>query len=88
MAASEEILGALHDAVTRALLSKVESGEATAAEYAAAIKLLKDNNITCMPQDDNVLGELEDKLKQRSAKRTKINQADIDAAMAQMEFLN
>lgn len=88
MAASESSLGSLHDAVAKMLLAKIESGEASAAELAVATKFLKDNNITCIPQDDNVLGELEEKLKQRSQRRTKVTQSDIDAAMQQMEFLN
>lgn len=87
MAANETTLGALHAAVTQHLLAKIEAGEATASELAVAVKLLKDNNITCLPQDDNVLGELEQKLQARKSKRTTVSQADIDAAMAQMEFL-
>lgn len=88
MAANENKLGVLHEAVASALLLKIESGEASASDLAVATKFLKDNNITCLPQEDNVLGELEEKLKQRNARRTQITQADIDAAAAQMEFLN
>lgn len=36
----------LHEKTVRALLARIESGEATAAEMAVAVKLLKDNNIT------------------------------------------
>lgn len=42
---TEELLGELHLAVTKDLLAKVKSGEATAADLNAAIKLLKDNKI-------------------------------------------
>lgn len=43
--ATEDLLGELHLAVTKDLLAKVNSGEATAADLNAAIKLLKDNKI-------------------------------------------
>lgn len=43
--ASEEILGSLHDAVAKDLLTRVLSGEATPAELNAAIKFLQNNSI-------------------------------------------
>jgi hypothetical protein len=58
MAASEELLGLLHDAVASKLLAKVQSGEASPAEMSAAIKFLKDNGIEAIPTPSNHLGQL------------------------------
>ena len=87
MAANEGSMGMLHDLLARQLIAKIESGEASASELAVAAKFLKDNNITCLPTEDNAIGELEEKLKQRRNKRTSLTQADLEAAMAQTEFL-
>lgn len=62
MAASEELLGRLHDAVASDLLQKVESGEATAQELSAAIKFLKDNGIEALAVNTNPLQKLADSL--------------------------
>jgi len=58
MAAKEETLGLLHEAVALDLLAKVQSGEATAAELNAAIKFLKDNDIEALKTATNTLGAL------------------------------
>ena len=87
MAANEGSMGKLHDLLALQLIAKIESAEASASELAVAAKFLKDNNITCMPTEDNAIGELEEKLKQRRNKRTSLTQADLEAAMAQTEFL-
>lgn len=87
MAANENSMGMLHDLLARQLIAKIESGEATASELAVAAKFLKDNNITCMPTEDNAIGELEEKLKQRKSKRVMLTQADLDAAMSDTGFL-
>ena len=65
MPATTELLGNLHDMVTRELIRRIESGEATAADLAQAIKLLKDNGITAVPTDNNPLGRLVVSLKER-----------------------
>lgn len=65
MAATVEALGNLHELVTRELTRRIESGEATAADLAQAIKLLKDNGITAVPTDNNPLGRLVVSLKER-----------------------
>lgn len=41
----------------------------SAAIIAAATKFLKDNEITCVPAENNALGELEAKMAARRAKR-------------------
>jgi hypothetical protein len=87
MAASEGALGELHEVIARTLKDRIQSGEASASDLAVAVKFLKDNNISCMPTEDNAIGELEQKLKDRKAKRVALTQADLDAALAQTEFL-
>jgi hypothetical protein len=39
----KELMDTLHDAVTKELLMRVQSGEATASELSVAVKFLKDN---------------------------------------------
>lgn len=65
MAATSEALGNLHELVTLELTRRIESGEATAADIAQAIKLLKDNGISAVPTDNNPLGKLMGSLKDR-----------------------
>lgn len=50
----------------------------SAAIIAAATKFLKDNEITCVPSENNALGELEQKMAARRARRG--NVIDFDAA--------
>jgi hypothetical protein len=42
----KQLMDTLHDAVTKDLLMRVQSGEATASELSVAVKFLKDNEIT------------------------------------------
>lgn len=58
MAASEDLLGLLHDAVAGDLLRRVKSGEATASEMSVVVKFLKDNGIEALPTQNNKLGQL------------------------------
>lgn len=80
MAASEELLGILHNIVTEDLIRRIEGIEvkneegvvtgriaASASDIANAIKMLKDNNITCKPAADNALGALARSLAKREA---------------------
>ena len=43
---NEGLMKALHYAVARELKNRIESGEAAAADLSAAIKFLKDNEVT------------------------------------------
>lgn len=65
MTAPKELLEALHAAVGEQLLARVRSGEATASDFAQAIKFLKDNGIEAIPTGNNALGALEGALKDR-----------------------
>jgi hypothetical protein len=58
MAANEELLGRLHEAVAADLLRRVQSGEATASEMSVVVKFLKDNGIEALATDNNSLGKL------------------------------
>ena len=44
-----QLLERLHDLLTTSLIEKIESGEATAADFGVARQLLKDNNINAIP---------------------------------------
>lgn len=62
MTASIDLLARLHEQVTIKLLERIESGEATAAEFAQAIKLLKDNGIEALATGENALSRLQDSI--------------------------
>lgn len=44
--ANEDLLNGLHQMVAQALIKRIASGEATVQELNAAIKFLKDNDVT------------------------------------------
>jgi hypothetical protein len=58
MTASTELMAMLHAEVANGLLERIKSGEATAAEYQAAIKFLKDNGIEALPSEGSPLHSL------------------------------
>ena len=67
-------LNALHRLVTDSLIKRItedikDSIPTDAATLGAAIKLLKDNNVTADPADADDLSTLRDKLKEQSASR-------------------
>lgn len=82
--ASEGELGALHGVVARYLAEKIASGEASASDVSNAIKLLKDNNITCDANEANDLGKLQQALDNKSP--LKVDQTDLAAALEQIDF--
>ena len=43
MKTKKELMDVLHEAVTKELLMRVQSGEASASELSVAVKFLKDN---------------------------------------------
>ena len=65
--ASEGALGELHVIVATVLKDRLRNDElCTAADINAAIKFLKDNNITATREANKALGELEDELGKHS----------------------
>lgn len=81
--ASEGELGLLHAAVARYLAEKIGSGECSASDVSNAIKMLKDNNITCTVDESNDLGKLERMLNTKSAQPDEV---DLSAALEQLDF--
>jgi len=57
--ANEDLLNGLHQMVAQDLIKKIASGEATVQELNAAIKFLKDNDITADVQYNQPLQMLE-----------------------------
>ncbi|MET3457793.1 MULTISPECIES: hypothetical protein [Pseudomonas] len=62
MTAPKELLEALHSAVGEQLLARIASGQATASDFAQAIKFLKDNGIEAIPTAGNSLERLSNSL--------------------------
>ena len=62
--ATDKALSDLHGVVASALMSKIKSGEATGSDLAAAIKFLKDNNITAAITPGDPLDALKKSLPQ------------------------
>ena len=58
MAASREVLNAVHEALAKELLAKITSGEAPASLLKEAREFLKDNNISAPLTPTNPLGRL------------------------------
>jgi ABC-type Zn uptake system ZnuABC Zn-binding protein ZnuA len=85
MSASESELGLLHKAVARYLATKIESGEVSASDISNAIKLLKDNNITCAPAEGDDLTKLQAALNTASSPM-KADATDLSAALEQLDF--
>lgn len=82
--ASEGALGALHELVASVLKDRLATAElCTAADINAAIKFLKDNNITATREANKALGELQDELSKVSDEDVSAaEQAELDAALA------
>lgn len=82
--ASEGALGALHELVATVLKERLANDElCSAADINAAIKFLKDNNITATREANKALGELQDELAKVSADDiSAAEQAELDAALA------
>lgn len=69
MTANIDLLGKLHEAVTMQLLERIESGAATAADFSAAITMLKNNSITAHPGEDSALADLKKLMEERNKGR-------------------
>lgn len=65
MAASNDLLQKLHEAVGEQLLDRILTGEAKSSDFAQAIKFLSDNGIEAMPTENSALSQLEGALKDR-----------------------
>jgi hypothetical protein len=78
--ASEGALGELHSIVATVLKQRLQDGElCTAADVNAAIKFLKDNNITATREANKALGELEEELGKHAVPA--VDDAELQAAL-------
>lgn len=68
MAADIDLLNLLLELTAKDLVNRIESGEATSADMANALRLLKDNDVTITIKDSDALGELHEKLARRRIK--------------------
>lgn len=84
--ASTTLLEQLHNAVAGELLQRVQNGEASAADLGAAIKMLKDNNITAVIEDNGALSELQAKIDARRAKRAAVAPAPLRGPLTDDEL--
>lgn len=84
--ASEGELGALHGIVARYLADKIASGEeVSASDVSNAIKLLKDNNITCIAEEGSALDDLRRKLSEKG-KPQGADEQDLSDALEHVQF--
>lgn len=87
--ATEDKLGELHGLVADQLSERIKEGLWSSADIAAAIKFLKDNNITSDPGEDSHLAGLKQQLEQAAKSRPAGQQySNIDelAEIAQQEI--
>ncbi len=59
---TEKKLGELHQQLTEKLLEKVRDPEVKSADLNVARQFLKDNNIDCMPAENNSMSKLAEEL--------------------------
>lgn len=69
--ATVDRLSDLHGAVADELKRRIVEDEATSADLSAAIKFLKDNNITASVEDNSQMQDLKAALEKRAAARSK-----------------
>ena len=85
-------LNTLHTLVAQSLKQRIEQDiedniPTDAATLGAAIKFLKDNNVTADPADADDLSQLRDKLKEQSAQRRRKVGNVVALATADLEQL-
>ena len=80
-AATESALATLHELVASTLAARLASDICTAADISAAIKFLKDNNITATPEANEKLGELEEELNKSREGVTPADDAELQQAL-------
>lgn len=85
-------LNTLHTLIAKSLTQRIEQDiedniPTDAATLGAAIKFLKDNNVTADPADADDLSQLRDKLKEQSAQRRRKVGNVVALATADLEQL-
>lgn len=66
--ATEAALNGLHEALATMLTTAIKGNDCPAAVLAVARGFLKDNEITCVPDENNKMGELEKALAEKSGR--------------------
>ena len=59
---TEKKLGKLHEQLTEKLHERIRDAEVKASDLNVARQFLKDNNIDCVPQDNNNMSKLAEEL--------------------------
>ena len=59
---TEKKLGKLHEQLTEKLLERIRDPEVKASDLNVARQFLKDNNIDCVPTENNSIGKLAEEL--------------------------
>ena len=75
--ATVDKLSDLHGVIADELKRRIVEAEATSADLSAAIKFLKDNNITASVEDNSQMKDLKDALERRAAARAKKHLAPV-----------
>lgn len=71
--------------VTKGLLKRIQDGEATGAEFSAAINLLKNNNVTTNIETDTNMSELEQRINEiKNKRKAKITPEEKDFVLLTM----
>lgn len=74
--ASHEMLEMLHGLVAKELVDRLRKGDATSADMANALRMLRENDITVIPDESDELDSLRDEL----AKKRKARKPDLSLA--------
>lgn len=75
--ATVDKLSDLHGVVADELTRRILDEEATSADLSAAIKFLKDNNISASVEDNSQMKDLKEALERRAAARAKKHIAPV-----------
>lgn len=84
--ATVDKLSDLHGVVADELKRRIVDEEATSADLSAAIKFLKDNNITASVEDNSQMKDLKEALERRAAARAKKHIAPVPTAASDQDM--
>ncbi len=74
--ASKDALGDLHGIIAEQLTERLRSGLWAASDVAAAIKFLKDNDVTADPGENQALADMKAELMKKAAERKSADDAN------------
>ncbi len=73
--ATKDALAELHGVIAEELTKRISSGLWAASDVAAAIKFLKDNDVTADPTENQALNGLKEELVRKAAEKKKQREA-------------